>query len=149
MPDQVEKKTVIGEDRTASEERVVTHATAEGSPPTVASSRTEVYDAAAAKRRSATRVVQLVYLLFGIIEALIGLRVILKLLAANPQNAFAQFIYGITSPMLAPFAGIFATPASQGYVLELHSLLAIIVYALVAYALVRMVWVIAGTSHTE
>ncbi len=83
-----------------------------------------------------------IWLLLSILEAAIGLRVILKLIAANPDNPFASLVYGFTNVFLFPFAGLLPTPASGGMVLEISSLIAMIVYALVAYAIERLVWVI-------
>jgi YggT family protein len=85
---------------------------------------------------------QLVWLLFGILETLILLRILLKLLAANPDNQIAAFIYSITSVFLAPFAGLTGTPAAGGMVLELSSLLAVVVYALIAWVIERIIWLI-------
>lgn len=85
---------------------------------------------------------QLVWLLFGILEALIALRIGLKLIGANPDSPIAMFIYGFTSLFLFPFAGLTATPAAGGMVLELSSVIAMVVYALIGWALERIIWVI-------
>jgi uncharacterized protein YggT (Ycf19 family) len=85
------------------------------------------------------RAANLVYIVFGIVEALILIRFVLKLLAANPNAGFSSFMYGITAPLVAPFQGVFPTPASNGSILELASLLAIVVYALIAWAIVRLI----------
>ncbi len=75
-----------------------------------------------------------VYLVFGVIESLLIIRFVLKALGANEGAGFTSFIYGLTEPLLAPFAGMFGTPATeQGSVLEIHTLVAIVVYALVAW----------------
>jgi hypothetical protein len=85
---------------------------------------------------------QLVWLLFGILEALIALRIGLKLIGANPDSPIAVFIYGFTSLFLFPFVGLTATPAAGGMVLELSSVIAMVVYALIGWALERIIWVI-------
>ena len=85
---------------------------------------------------------QLVWLLFGILETLIGLRFILKLIAANPASPIAALIYTITDLFLFPFAGLTATPSAGGMVLELSTLFAMLVYALIAWATERLIWVI-------
>lgn len=92
---------------------------------------------------STERACQIVYLVFGIIEALILIRILLKLLAANPDAGFSSFMYGITEPFVAFFEGVFPTPASRGSVLELSSVLAIIVYALLAYIIVRVIRIVS------
>ena len=88
------------------------------------------------------RVSQTVYLLAGIAEALIIIRVALKLLAANAATGFVRFVYGVSAPLVAPFQGIFPTPVSNANVLELSSLLAIVVYGLIAWGLVRLIFLL-------
>lgn len=97
----------------------------------------------------ASRVAQLVYVVFGIVIALIIIRVVLKALAANPGAGFTSFLYSVTNPLVAPFQGIFATPQSgAGSVLELSSIVAIIVYALIAWALVRLIEILGRRTPT-
>ena len=50
---------------------------------------------------------RVVSLLFGILAVLIGLRIVLLLLVANPGNAIVDFVYSVTEPFVAPFRGIF------------------------------------------
>jgi uncharacterized protein YggT (Ycf19 family) len=85
---------------------------------------------------------QLVWLLFGILEAMIALRVVLKLIGANPASPIAALIYGFTGIFLFPFTGLTATPAAGGMVFEFSSIIAMAVYGLVAWALERTIWVI-------
>jgi uncharacterized membrane protein len=85
---------------------------------------------------------QFVWLFFGILEALIALRIGLKLIGANAASPIAAFIYGVTSLFLAPFAGLTGTPSAGGMVLEISSVIALLVYALIAWALVKIVQVI-------
>jgi hypothetical protein len=84
----------------------------------------------------------LIWLLLVMLEALIALRVGLKLIGANPDAGFATFIYGFSSIFLFPFAGLTGTPAAGGMVLEISSMIAMVVYALVFWAIERLVWVI-------
>ena len=85
---------------------------------------------------------QLVWLLFGILEALIALRIGLKLIGANPDSPIAVYLYGFTGLFLLPFEGLTGTPSSGGMVLEVSSVIAMLVYALIAWALERIIWVI-------
>ena len=90
-------------------------------------------------RYTLARIGRVIYFIFGVIEALIAIRVVLRLLGANPRSGFASFIYNITGPFVAPFRGLFNEPAlSTNQVLEFSSIVAIIVYALLAYAIVRL-----------
>jgi YggT family protein len=106
------------------------------------------YDPFQSRRLAALRVTQLVYWVFGLVEGLIAIRFVLKALGANPSAGFAEFIYGVTAPLVAPFSNLFANPASEASVLELNSLIALVVYALVAYLLARLVWILVGETRT-
>ena len=94
------------------------------------------------ERTFIVRLTQLVWLLFGILEALIGLRVLLKLIAANPNSPFAALVYNASSLFVWPFAGLTRTPAAEGMVLDIPSIIAMFVYALVAWAIVRLIWIV-------
>ena len=85
---------------------------------------------------------QLVWLLFGLLEALIGLRVLLRLIAANPRNLFAELVYNFSYPFVWPFLGLTRTLSAGGEVLEISSLIAMFVYALVAWVIVQLVWIL-------
>lgn len=83
---------------------------------------------------------QMMWLIAIILETLIGFRIFLKLIAANPESGFASFVYNVTSPFLAPFAGLTSTPSASGAVLEISSIIAMVVYAL-------LFWLAAYTIH--
>ena len=99
---------------------------------------------------------QLIWLLFGILEALIALRIGLKLIGANPDSPIVALIYGFTYLFLFPFEGMTATPTAGSIVLELSSFFAMLIYALIAWAMERIVWVlfyrprgpVVGTTQT-
>jgi hypothetical protein len=85
---------------------------------------------------------QLVWLFLGILEALFALRFFLKLIAANPESPISAFIYGLTGIFLFPFAGLTATPSAGGMVLEISTVIAMVVYGLIGWALERIIWLI-------
>ena len=102
------------------------------------------------------KVIQLIWLLLGILEALIALRIGLKLIGANPASPIVDLIYGFTYLFLFPFADMIASPSSGSIVLELSSVFAMLVYALIAWAVERTVWLLfyrprwprVGTTQT-
>ena len=85
---------------------------------------------------------QLIWLLLGILESLIALRIGLKLIGANPDSPIVALIYGFTYLFLFPFEGMTATPAAGAMILELSSFFAMGIYALIAWAVERTVWLI-------
>lgn len=76
---------------------------------------------------------------FGVIEVLIALRFVLRMLGANPDTGFVKFIYGISGIFMAPFNSIFGTQSVSGAVFEWSALVAIAVYALVAWGIVALI----------
>ncbi len=85
---------------------------------------------------------QLIWLLFGILEALIALRIGLMLIGANPNSPIVALIYGFTYLFLFPFEGLVGSPAAGNMVLELSSLFAMLIYGLIAWATERVVWLV-------
>ena len=119
--------------------------------PTVATDRTEAttYDPYGGRRAMSTKLVRAIYLIFGLIEAVLLIRFVLKALGANAEAGFAQLIYGMTGPLVAPFVGLFGTPqAASGATLELHTLIALVIYALVAWLLARGAWLVFGEGRS-
>ncbi|MGV8981418.1 YggT family protein [Clostridium sp.] len=94
---------------------------------------------------------KIVYYVLGIIEAFFAFRLIFKLLGANDGNAFVSLIYSVSGALLAPFSGIFRTAVSKGIetksVLEPATIIAMIVYAVIAYAIVRLIEISAIHKH--
>ena len=105
-----------------------------------------VDDAAYAPSWRGWRAAQIIYTIGGIVEALIVIRLILELLAANPGAGFTSLIYNITDPLVAPFQGVFSTPRSHDSVLDLAAILALIVYALLTWLVARLVDLIQRRS---
>jgi hypothetical protein len=83
-----------------------------------------------------------------ILTGLIGLRFLLKLMAANPANPFAQFVYFLTTPFLAVFVGLTETPSFQGFEIEFYDLIAIMVYLVLAWGLIRLLWILFGRTRS-
>jgi hypothetical protein len=84
------------------------------------------------------RGVQAVWYITAILEALLAFRFILKLLAANPASGFASFIYAVTYPFAAPFLNVFKLTRVEGSIFEWTTLLAMLVYWLVALAIIKL-----------
>jgi len=111
--------------------------------PGYAASEQVTRDVAAERRLGFYQVTRIIYTLLGILEIVLGLRFVLKLIAANPNSGFAVFIYGITAPFVAPFTGLVATPVSGTTILEVTTLIAMAVYALLGWVVVRVLQVVA------
>ncbi len=110
-------------------------------PPPAQASWSELFTFNQETMRRLTGMIQLG---FGILNGLIGLRFLLKLMAADPANVFASFIYTVTHPFLWVFLGLTRTPSFQGIVIEFYDLVAIAVYAMLGWIIVRALWLMFG-----
>ncbi len=100
-------------------------------------------DVAAERRQGLFQITRIVYTILGILEILLGIRFVLHLIGANAASGFATFIYGITGVFVAPFNGLIGTPASGGTTLEVTTLIAMAVYALLFWGVVRVIGIVA------
>ncbi len=83
-----------------------------------------------------------IWLVYGVVAGLHVIRMLLSLLGANSSNAFASFIYTVTNPFVAPFRSLFSVDTTVGNGLgrfEVETLVALIVYGLIAWVLVKLV----------
>ncbi len=82
----------------------------------------------------ATMATRIVTFLFGILQALLILRIILLLLVANRGNDIVQFVLNITQPFVEPFVGMFSlnrVTADQGSVLDVAAVVALVGWTLI------------------
>jgi ABC-type Na+ efflux pump permease subunit len=81
---------------------------------------------------------QVVWYLFYVVETLLLFRFLLKLIAANPDAWFTNFIYTVSYPFAAPFLYVVRATQVSGSVFEWTTLLAMLVYWVVAWGIVRL-----------
>ncbi len=79
-----------------------------------------------------------VYYILNIIEALLLLRLLFRMLGASTASAFTNILYAITNPFVAPFAGVFPLVRTTASVFEWSTIVAMLVYALIAYGIVQL-----------
>lgn len=96
-------------------------------------------DVASEKRQTLFQINRVLYTLLGGLEILLAARFVLKLIGANPGSGFAAFIYGLSGVFVAPFNGLIGTPATGGTILEVTTLIAMIVFALIVWGIVRII----------
>lgn len=92
---------------------------------------------------------QIVWYILGLVEALLMFRFVLKLLGANPNAGFSNFIYDVTYIFAAPFLNVFRQTRVEGSILEWTTLLAMLVYYLVALAIVKAFFMSKTVSTPE
>jgi YGGT family protein len=114
-------------DDAMNEERTVVRDTAPA-PGAPLGQRTYVDETVRRSPSGAEYARRLVVFVFGIIQLLLALRIILLLVAADRANALVKVIYDISGVLEAPFEGILRTDAlkSGGTVLDVSAVVAII-----------------------
>jgi uncharacterized protein YggT (Ycf19 family) len=82
----------------------------------------------------ATMASRVVTFLFGILQVMLILRIVLLLLVANRGNDVVQFVLNVTQPFVDPFINMFSlnrVTADQGSVLDIAAIVALIAWTLV------------------
>ena len=103
------------------------------------------------RRRAASwyRLIALIWLVVGVMDVFIAARFIFLLLGASQSSTFVSFVYAVSGPLVAPFEGIFGTPAAGAHVFEVACLVAIVVYLLIAAGLVALLRIISGRRQPD
>lgn len=92
----------------------------------------------------------LVNSVFTVVGFLLGFRILLRFLGANPNTPFVQWVYESSESLLAPFAGIFpVTRIEGGLVVDFPAVFAVIVYAFIGYLILEVVEIIAIRSENR
>lgn len=81
---------------------------------------------------------QIVWYILGILEVILAFRFVLKLLAANPGAGFSSFIYSVSYPFAAPFLSVFRRTQIASSTFEWTTILAMLVYWLIAWGIIRL-----------
>ena len=100
------------------------------------------------------RIGWIMWAMLGILELLLGLRLVIKLIAVDPGSGLSIFVNGITEVIIAPFGTILGMPAFEGSVFEMSILVAMGVYALLFWIIISvngplLAQVTKNTQETE
>lgn len=85
---------------------------------------------------------RIVIVVFSLLEVLLSFRFVFKLMGANPTNVFVKGLYDFTQFFVGIFNGIFSNSTTAGAetkaVFEPGTLIAIIVVALIAWGIMKL-----------
>lgn len=141
MAEEVQEVTTV--ERTHPEQVVKT--TKKVTPAVVTEHPQRVYE----KKKVIFRSYQIIWYILGFIEILLGFRVALKAMGANPFSGFVSLIYAVSDPLALPFAGILRSSVGSGAVLEWSTIIAAVVYLIVAFGLVNLLQFIKPVTPEE
>lgn len=126
------------------------------SAPASAPTPTPAFAPAPVERASVTengrynfRAAAVVGFIVGVVDIFIAARFLGKLFGASSQSAFANFIYQVSAPVVAPFTGIFGNSGSSTNIFETASLVAIVVYAAIGWGLVVLIRIATAPRGTK
>ncbi|MBC8159870.1 MAG: YggT family protein [Roseiflexaceae bacterium] len=139
----IDRERIIREESAETPERVI-HEEVVATPvrTTVASvehSTTRIPGDRERRLASLRRNQRIIYFIATAIAVLILLRFTLLALGANAENAFANLVYGLSGLFVAPFTTLFGQPTFGNSVFEISSLIAIAVYYLLAWGIIKIV----------
>jgi len=96
---------------------------------------------------------RIVYYILGVIEVLLAFRLVFKGLGANPGSGFVSFIYGVSEALSHPFSAIFRSVSTQGIetkaILEPSTMIAMVVYAVIAWGIVKLFFVVREKNEDQ
>ncbi len=92
------------------------------------------------------RTARVIYFVVGLFEVLLLLRFVFRLLGAG-KNGLVDLVYSVTGPMVIPLNGIFNDQSlNNTSVLEISTLLAMAVWALLGWGIVKLLYIIFEPS---
>jgi uncharacterized protein YggT (Ycf19 family) len=94
------------------------------------------HDHVAARLTATARIGRVLDYLFGVLYAILGLRLALAFIDARHTAGFTQFVDRITNPFYEPFRGIVASDRYAGQLVVWPLVIAIVVYVIL-HALIR------------
>lgn len=84
-------------------------------------------------------VARVINVIIGIIEIVLILRILLDLFGANSVSQFVNWIYGVSTVLLSPFAGAFSPfSLGNGSEFDIVAVLAMIIYAFIGWLLIQL-----------
>ena len=114
--------------------------------PGYATTEQTVRDVAAERRMNVFQLTRLIWTVLALLEIMLGLRFLLKLIGANAASGFGTFVYGLTALFVAPFNGLLSSWSSGASILEVTTLVAMAIYALLFWGIVRVFGIVMERS---
>lgn len=95
------------------------------------------------------RTTQIVWYIFWAVETILLFRFLLRFIGANPSAGFTELIYALSYPFMAPFFAIVSSPSIAGSVIEWSTLIAMLVYWVLAWGIIRLIVIGKPVTRVE
>ena len=93
----------------------------------------------------------IIYYIFGFLEILLAIRLILKIIGASSSSGFVRGIYTIAGILTLPFEGMFrrgfVSNSQTTSIFEPATLVAMIIYPLLAWGIVKLIKISSGEKQ--
>jgi hypothetical protein len=90
------------------------------------------------RRYDVGKTIDLCWYVLGVLEVVLTARFFFELTAANSAAGFVKFILAISQPFSWPFNGIFPVPRDGNNIFDTNILVAMVVYAVIAWGVTRL-----------
>lgn len=114
---------------------------------------TELVEQVKVKASGTQKIEYIAYYILGALEIVLLFRLVLRVMGASTSSAFVRMIYSISSIFIMPFEGIFQRGVTDGLettaVFEPATVVAIIVYALITWGIVKLIRISSGEEQVE
>jgi len=104
---------------------------------------------AAERRMNEFQLSRIIWGILTLLEIMLGLRFLFKLIGANAASGFGGFVYGTTALLVKPFAGLVSTWSAGDSVLEVNTLIAMAIYALLFWGIVWALGMVMDRSSAR
>jgi hypothetical protein len=94
-------------------------------------------------------IARIVWFIAGVIDVLIAMRFVLEMFGANAEAGFVKLVYGVSDIFMAPFIAVFGTSRVAGARFEWSALVAIAIYALIAWGIVALIGAVSPRDHAQ
>lgn len=138
---ETQEVTTIGQ----STPQQVIKTTTKISPPIITEHPQKVFE----KKKTIFRTYQIIWYIVGVIEILLGFRMALKALGADPVSFFTNFIYTLSDPLVWPFRGILPPSGSVNATFELSTIIAAVVYLVLTFGILELIHLLKPVSPDE
>lgn len=101
------------------------------------------------KKKVIFRTYQIIWYILAVIEVLLGFRMTLQALGANPYSGFTNLIYTLSNPFALPFRGILPLSVQGNNVFEWTTVIAAITYVIIAWGIIHLFQLIKPVEPQE
>lgn len=92
---------------------------------------------------------QVIWYILAVVEIILGFRMAFKAIGANPFSGFVSLIYGVSDPLTFPFSGIIHSSFYKNSIFEWSTIIAAVVYFLIAWGIVSLLNMLRPISPEE